>query len=282
MDRATLLEQIEKQGIRRIKLGGFDMDGILRGKYVSAQKFESALEKGLGFCDVIFGWDAADNLYDNVTMTGWHTGYPDTLARIEPDSFRVIPWEAEDRALPHGLLGGRRDPAPRLPDAGSQARRPRGRAARVPRPGLVRVQSTSSSGRRPTRPGTRGFRDLTPLSPGMFGYSVLRASTYADLVTGILDQMNDFRCTIEGIHTETGPGVYETALAVQPAVEAAVRAALFKTGVKEIAAKQDLLATFMGQDRSQAARVQRPPSTRACGPPTERRRSSTTRPGSTG
>ena len=53
-----------------VKVGVFDLDGILRGKYLSRDKFESAAQSGLGFCDVIFGWDCADVVYDNVRFTG--------------------------------------------------------------------------------------------------------------------------------------------------------------------------------------------------------------------
>ena len=58
------------------------MDGVLRGKYVSLEKFASAIESGLGFCDVILGWDITDTLYDNAAFTGGHTGYPDAHARV--------------------------------------------------------------------------------------------------------------------------------------------------------------------------------------------------------
>src|SRR5439155_18084250 len=85
--------EFEKRKVARVKLGGFDVDGVLRGKYVSLDKFWSAAQGGLGFCDVIFGWDSADLLYDNVRVTGWHTGYPDILARVDPSTFRMIPWE---------------------------------------------------------------------------------------------------------------------------------------------------------------------------------------------
>ena len=86
-----LRRSFEEQGIRKVKVGGFDVDGVLRGKYISLEKFWSALEKGFGFCDVIFGWDVSDQLYDNATVTGWSTGYPDALARIDTDTFRVLP-----------------------------------------------------------------------------------------------------------------------------------------------------------------------------------------------
>ena len=92
-----LRRDFEERGIRKVKVGGFDVDGVLRGKYISLAKFWSALEKGFGFCDVIFGWDITDELYDNATVTGWSTGYPDALAKIDPSTFRVLP-DAPDTA----------------------------------------------------------------------------------------------------------------------------------------------------------------------------------------
>ena len=85
-------EEFDKYSIRHVKLGATDLDGVLRGKYVAPEKFHSALDSSLGFCDVIFGWDSADALYDHVDFTGWHTGYPDMVARIDPATFRPCPW----------------------------------------------------------------------------------------------------------------------------------------------------------------------------------------------
>jgi glutamine synthetase len=42
-----------------------DIDGILRGKYLRRDKFASVVNDGLGFCNVVFGWDSSDQLYDN-------------------------------------------------------------------------------------------------------------------------------------------------------------------------------------------------------------------------
>ena len=77
----------------RVKVAVSDIDGVLRGKYLHKEKFYSAAESGLGFCDVVFGWDIGDTLLDNVTFTGWHTSYPDAMAVIDLDTFRLIPWE---------------------------------------------------------------------------------------------------------------------------------------------------------------------------------------------
>ena len=83
MDPKELKSVFEKHDIRRVKLGGFDVDGVLRGKYVALEKFWGAISDPIGFCDVIFGWDIADVLYDNASVTGWHTGYPDIRARVD-------------------------------------------------------------------------------------------------------------------------------------------------------------------------------------------------------
>src|SRR6266566_2032870 len=84
---------LDERNIDRIKVGVFDVDGILRGKYMSKEKFLSALEGGFGFCDVVLGWDSNDQLYDNVRYTGWHTAYPDAPVRLLPETCRDIPWE---------------------------------------------------------------------------------------------------------------------------------------------------------------------------------------------
>src|SRR6059058_3231455 len=98
MDLKAIQDLLAQHSITKIKVGGFDIDGVLRGKYISREKFDSAADTGLGFCDVIFGWDSSDVLYDNVKVTGWHTGYPDAPARADLTTFRVIPWE-RDTAL---------------------------------------------------------------------------------------------------------------------------------------------------------------------------------------
>ena len=77
---------VEERGLSHVKLGLFDNDGVMRGKYLSREKFFSSLDGGFSFCDVVLGWDSKDQLYDNVTYTGWHTGYPDAPARVLPDT----------------------------------------------------------------------------------------------------------------------------------------------------------------------------------------------------
>ena len=43
----AFIAELTDRGFKRAKIGGFDIDGVLRGKYVSLDKLESALAKGL-------------------------------------------------------------------------------------------------------------------------------------------------------------------------------------------------------------------------------------------
>jgi glutamine synthetase len=93
----------------------------------------------------------------------------------------------------------------------------------------------------------KNYRSLTPLSPGMFGYSILRSTLQNPFFTDLFDLSRKFEIPLEGLHTETGPGVLEAAIVYSDALVAADRATLFKTAVKEIAYKHGIMATFMAK-----------------------------------
>jgi glutamine synthetase len=246
MDASQIKEAFERQGIRHVKVGGYDVDGVLRGKYIALDKFWSALKDPIGFCDVIFGWDAADVLYDNAHVTGWHTGYPDTHARIDPTTFRVLPWEPDTAAFLLDFVDASGTPHPACPRG--VLRRVLERARRLGYEIFVGAEFEFFVFRE-TAPSlhSKGFRGLEALSPGMFGYSWVRSSQNADLCHAIIDDMEKFGIPIEGLHTETGPGVYEAAIRYDEALRAADKAALFKTGMKQIAFGLGYSVTFMAK-----------------------------------
>ncbi|WP_211356815.1 glutamine synthetase family protein [Phaeodactylibacter luteus] len=228
------------------KIAVADLDGVLRGKYVSAEKYAQILEKGFGFCNVIFGWDMTDLCYDNAQVSGWHTGYPDALAWPDTSTQRAIPWESQ---LPLVLADFSKD------ESGAASVCPRsllkrvvGKAAEMGYEAYFGAEYEWFSFREtPASVHEKGFQQLTPLSPGMFGYSMLRSSQHASYTDALLQQLPAFGIPLEGLHTETGTGVYEAAIAHSGALEAADRAVLFKQGVKEIAHRQGLLASFMAK-----------------------------------
>ncbi len=237
-----LLSELERQGFTKIKLAVTDIDGILRGKIVSFDKFKSIAEKGFGFCDVVLGWDAQDAAYDNVQLTGWHTGYPDAGAVVDISTQRKVPWE---NGLPFFLAD--------FDVAGSEAAKVCPRTllktviARCESMGFSPVFAQEFEWFNFKKQLTESGLPQVPLTQGMFGYSVLRASQHSAYFNALFDDLTAFGVPIEGLHTETGPGVYEAAILYSDALEAADRAVLFKSGTKEIASRFDILASFMAK-----------------------------------
>jgi glutamine synthetase len=243
---ADILQLLVEENTEKVKLAVTDIDGVLRGKLISFEKFKSILEKGFGFCDVVFGWDVGDVAYDNVKFTGWHTGYPDATAVIDTQTFRTIPWEND---VPFFLADFR--------DA-------QGKELHVcPRSLLKKIsRQAKDAGYTPyfsqeyewfnlinnvNELYENKFSNLKPMTQGMFGYSVFRASQRNEYFYDLFDLLKKFDVPLEGLHTETGPGVYEAAILYAEIPEAADRAVLFKTGVKQIAHNHGLIATFIAK-----------------------------------
>ena len=244
------LAQVRRSAATKVKVAVSDIDGVLRGKYLHRDKFLGAAEAypggGFGFCDVVLGWDMMDATYDNTTATGWQHGFPDALARLDFDTGRHVPW---DDGVPF-FLG-------EFVNADASAH------AQCPRQTLKRVLKRAEA---------MGFQVMTgmefewfnfletpqswaakqgvgpqQLTPGMFGYSLLRMNQNREFFNRLMDQMLAFKVPIEGLHTETGPGVYEAAIGFSEALEQADRAILFKTGAKEIGASFGIMPSFMAK-----------------------------------
>ena len=235
---------VEERGLTHVRVGLFDVDGVMRGKYLSREKLSSVLDGGMGFCDVVLGWDSADQLYDNVAYTGWHTGYPDAPVRVLPETCREVATE------PGGMLLFLAEFAPP-----AEALCPRGVLRRVLERAAARGLLAKGAleyefflfDETPESVRAKGYRDLRPLTPGYFGYSMLRSAVLSDFHRELLDCCQRMDMALEGLHTETGPGVLEAAIAVDGALAAADKAALFKTWTKVLAQRRGWMATFMAK-----------------------------------
>ena len=241
VDPQDIVKKISDSAGTKIKVAITDLDGVLRGKYIHKDKFLSAVESGFGFCNVVFGWDCADICYDNATYTGWHSGYPDAQASIDLQTARHIPW---DQGTPFFLadFGG----APVCPR--SLLKKVIDQAAGAGFDSRFGLEFEWFNFREtPHSLHEKGFAGMPPLTPGIFGYSVLRAGENRDYFNSLIDQLEAFRVPLEGIHTETGPGVYEAAIANTSPLEAADRGVLFKSSTKEIAYGHGIVPTFMAR-----------------------------------
>lgn len=255
---------------KHVKVGFFDMDGVFRGKYIAKSKFLSAVDGGYSFCDAVLGWDVADQLYDNSEFTGWHTGFPDASLRILPESGMILPFENDTIFFSSEFTGRAEEICPR-----AVLRRVLQRAEDM---GFIAkaamefeffmFQETSDSLEE------KGFQNLKTLSPGSFSYSALRSIVFEDLYQEILDTFDSIGIELEGLHAETGPGVVETAIAVDDALAMADKASIFKAFMKILAQKRGLMATFMAK-WNETYRGKVATRTCLCGPPTVRRCSMT-------
>lgn len=241
-----VIRRVRQSGSRKVKVAITDVDGVLRGKYIHVDKFLSAIESGFGFCNVVFGWDAGDVCYDNTSYTGWHTGYPDALVRLDPRTYREVPW---DGGVPF-LLG-------EFVDAEGEP------LAVCPRQLLRRViRDLAEAGysafaaleyeffhfrENPNSLAQKNYARPDPITPGMFGYSILRLNENREYVNALMDELLRFDVPLEGLHTETGPGVLEAAIMYADPLQAADRAVLFKSGSKEIARRFGILPSFMAK-----------------------------------
>jgi len=245
MDAQQITGYLKQNSSHHIKFAFADIDGILRGKLIHRQKFEGGLQDGYGFCDVVFGWDSADQAYDNATVTGWHTGYPDKHCRIDLATFRNIPWQNN---IPFFLAdfsgsGNEQVPCPRtllkniLSECADMGYHPEFAQEFE----WFNFSETSKSLQQ------KSFTGIEPITPGMFGYSILRLSQQSDFYLDLVNLLEQFGIPLEGLHTETGPGVCEAAIIHDHALAAADKAVLFKNAVKEIASKHGIMASFMAK-----------------------------------
>jgi glutamine synthetase len=230
----------------KVKVAVSDIDGILRGKYLHRDKFFGAAEGGFGFCDVVFGWDSSDNCYDNTQVTGWQHGFPDALARLDLSTARHVPWDGGVPFFLGEFVNADGSPYPVCPR--QVLKRVLARAAKLgvqPMAGME-FEWFNFAETPQTWAGKRGVNP-EPITPGMFGYSLLRMADNRGFFNTLMDEMAAFGVPIEGLHTETGPGVYEAAIAFSGALEAADRAILFKTGTKEIGKRFGIMPSFMAK-----------------------------------
>ncbi|KUM57849.1 hypothetical protein ACN42_g9327 [Penicillium freii] len=207
----------------KVKVAGVDVDGILRGKLMKKDKFLSIITEGFGFCSVIFGWDQHDaTYYKELAISNKENGYRDLVAVPDLRSFRRIPWENN---VPFFLISFL-DPDTREPVCACPRGLIKTAAAKAEAAGYRAMAGAEYEFYQFRTPGNHASPEqgasataaflqsnpvdaLPPVTEGMFGYSITRPLHNQDYYYGIFDACEQFRCDIEGWHTESGPGVYE-------------------------------------------------------------------------
>jgi glutamine synthetase len=244
------LAALRTEGHGKVKVAVSDIDGILRGKYLHIDKFFGAAQPhpagGFGFCDVVFGWDSGDQCYDNTTLTGWQHGFPDALARLDLDTARRVPWDGGVPFFLGDFVNADGSPFAACPRQTLKRVLARGRRLGFEVMTGYEFEWFNFAETPQSWAARRGVAP-EPITPGMFGYSLLRMADQREFFNALMDEMAAFDVPIEGLHTETGPGVYEAAIAFDEALMTADRAILFKTGAKEIGKRFGVMPSFMAK-----------------------------------
>jgi len=177
---------------------------------------------GLSFCNVVLGWDSSDACYDDVRYipAGTRATPTRSCGWICRPTCRRVPWDGgvafflgefveSDGATPLSIC-----PRQLLKAILARATAKGLRAACGMEFEWFNFRETPQSWR------DKGYMRPEPITPGMFGYSILRAGQNRPFINALMDELAAFRVQIEGLHTETGPGVYEAALQYGEALEA--------------------------------------------------------------
>jgi glutamine synthetase len=247
MDAAEIKQKIDNKEIEFVKIGAPDIEGVWRGKRVAGKFFTNSLEDGFAQCDVLFGWDIAENVLPNLKVSNWERGFADIVMKPDLSTFRPVPWEENVYACICDLWSEHGEPVTVAP------RYVLGKVVERARSMGYEPMAASELEFRFFRENQVSVRDkdfgpnLTPLNPGMNCYAISQASADDHLLGRIARMMRDHEVEIEGYNREHGPGMYEMNIHYAGAVEAGDRTMLFKTGVKEICHQMGLTASFMAK-----------------------------------
>lgn len=236
MTVATIAE-LDQAGVRILRILFSDLNGKQRGKDVILSHAEHTVDEGKPFVEAVLTIDLRHNI-----VSGDEAGFPDLGALPDLSTARINPLEPDVAQvlcslvdLPDGTPSGldSRGAVRRICDRFAD----RGFAAVVAPELEFYLLERSPEGRGGLRPCA--MRDSSV-------YTVGPLADPTGLVRRIFDACEAFDLQPLSFAQEYGHSQYEINLAHGPAVEATDRAFLFKTLVKQFAASEGLVATFMG------------------------------------
>jgi len=236
-DLAEVRQGLQEDGIDVVRLVYSDVLGIPRSKDLLVSQLERAGSHGPAFCQGVWVTNTRGGVLDGHGSIS--DGLPDLVTKLDPATLRPIPWEpgvayaiadsfepsGEDspvapRSVLRTVLAGYTD-RDLVPVIGPEleyylAHRPNGTWERV-------INKTG-----------RVYMTGSIVDPDGIFLHMLR----------MIDQLNIG--AFAGNH-EFSPSQYEINLWHSEALDAADRTFLFKTAIKDIAARRDINATFMGK-----------------------------------
>ena len=233
----TKLADLIQQGVTTVRLSYSDLHGIARGKEFPASYFEHLSDDGAPACEAIMTVDLKHNV-----VAGFEHGFQDINARVDPSTLRRIPWDPEVAWALADLE--RMDGTPYGVDSrGVLKKAVTGYTERGLTPILGPELEFYLCEADPSAPN--GYRRY--VNNDSHVYTVGSVADPRGVLREMLHACADLGLKAYAANHEFGRSQYEINLRHSDALDAADRAFLFKTTVKEIAAQHGLLATFIGK-----------------------------------
>jgi glutamine synthetase len=244
---------LRRCGVETVILAGADTHGIMRGKRLPIAELDRAAQQGIALCDVIWALpvDEVEPVQPPPGHAGYfpRDGYPDMLAVPDLETARVVPWFDHTALLLCDFVDHDGGAIPLSPRAVLRKVVERARSMGVePIVGVelefyvLRETPRSALAKRPSQ------LEAVEARPSVYG--VVAASRHEPLAGAVREALRRSGLAVEACNPEAGPGQFEINLRAAPALQAADEAFLLKSAVKEVAARQGLLATFMAKPRS--------------------------------
>ncbi|RDI75722.1 Glutamine synthetase [Gaiella occulta] len=237
-DPGTAAAALAQRGVRAVRLLYTDLHGIARGKDIPIPHFADMCEEGATFCAAVMGTDL-----HHTPVVGGEEGYVDFAIRPDITTLRQVPWQPQVAwCLGEAWTLDGSDHWPVCPRALLErvldAYAERGLTPIVAPElefFLLERDSTAFGGLR------RYVDELSRV------YTVGAVSDPREIVLRMLLWCDELGLQAFAANHEFMNSQYEINVKHSEALDAADRAFMLRAAVKEIAAREGLLATFMGR-----------------------------------
>ena len=220
--------------IHTVVLGMGDLNGIMRGKRIPANRWQDVCETGNACCLSLFTMDMTCDVWDT-PLVNFENGFPDF--HIMPATRPVpIPWEPGVAMCFGTGLGMDHKPVPVDP------RQPLVRQIERAAAMGIDVQAGAELEFYLLDPQTDQPRDV-----GNDCYGLERAASFEHVLGPIRQQIDAIGIPIEQSNPEYAPGQVEVNMRYDSALLAADRVVMFRSLVKQLATRHGYLASFMAK-----------------------------------
>jgi glutamine synthetase len=241
MDKEEVLEKIKAAKIDTVRIDFSDMHGVNRGKIVPARRMEEVFEEGINCAKPTFSLDLNYNVFSG-SGTGEEVDYADMTIIPDPATFSVVPYQEKTARLIGDIHVGEA-PFPFCP---------RGLLKRV-------LKRYRDMGLEPIVAVELEFYVFRQDGAAFEYYCDRPSNVYtmnprvdpSDLMRSMQNCLLDMGFEVLYCNHEFFQGQYEINWKHTDALTVADQAATFKAVCKELAAINNLYATFMGRPKNE-------------------------------